>query len=113
MPARSSLIVIPVGACCPGVEVKTDVSPWEREVHGRSVSEITTVLLEHWCFRPELVAAVRDHSSRRLELVPPYAICPVSACVAPRGGGWFGYCVTCGLRCLLSAYFSKTRLSYK
>lgn len=45
----------------PGEEVRPDVHEWERDMHGMTAADVSAVLLDHWRFSPELVAAVRGH----------------------------------------------------
>lgn len=47
--------------CYPGEAAEPDVSAWEQKVYGVTASEVTAVLLDHWRFSAETVAAMRGH----------------------------------------------------
>lgn len=45
----------------PGDIAEPDVAAWEQKIYGVTASEVTAVLLDHWRFSAETVAAVRGH----------------------------------------------------
>jgi HD-like signal output (HDOD) protein len=45
----------------PGTGVAPDLAAWEKENYGTTASEVGAVLLEHWRFSPDTIAAVRGH----------------------------------------------------
>lgn len=45
----------------PGEEAAPDAAAWEKELCGYSSAEVAAVLLDHWRFAPETVAAVATH----------------------------------------------------
>jgi len=45
----------------PGAAVAPDLAAWERENYGTTAGEVGAVLLEHWRFSPDTIAAVRGH----------------------------------------------------
>ena len=45
----------------PGESAEPDVAAWEKRVYGVTASEVTAVLLDHWRFPAETVAAMRGH----------------------------------------------------
>jgi HD-like signal output (HDOD) protein len=45
----------------PGADIAADLVAWERKTYGVTAAEVGAVLLEHWRFSPDTVAAVRGH----------------------------------------------------
>ncbi|HVU15670.1 MAG TPA: HDOD domain-containing protein [Candidatus Didemnitutus sp.] len=45
----------------PGETEQPDLHAWEREVYGMTSADATALLLEHWRFSPDTVAAMRGH----------------------------------------------------
>jgi HD-like signal output (HDOD) protein len=45
----------------PGEAERPDLHAWERETYGMTAVEVSALLLEHWRFSPDTVAAMRLH----------------------------------------------------
>lgn len=45
----------------PGEETEPDVQAWEKKTYGFGSDEVTSILLDHWRFAPEMVGAMCCH----------------------------------------------------
>jgi HD-like signal output (HDOD) protein len=85
-------------AVYPGEALAPDAAAWEKAQHGMNSAEVSAVLLDHWRFSPETVAAVAAHitpaqqpefaaSATRLHLACGMAV--ARGCALPgEGTGW-------------------------
>jgi HD-like signal output (HDOD) protein len=71
----------------PGVSIARDLPAWEMATYEISAAEVGAILLEHWRFSPDTVAAVRAHynPAAATESVLPTTMLHLSAAVAD---GW-------------------------
>ena len=71
----------------PGVSAARDLAAWEMATYDISAAEVGAMLLEHWRFSPDTVAAVRGHChpAAAVEAALPAAMLHLAAAVAD---GW-------------------------
>ena len=71
----------------PGVSAARDLAAWEMATYEISAAEVGAMLLEHWRFSPDTVAAVRGHCNpaAAVEAALPAAMLHLAAAVAD---GW-------------------------